>query len=340
MYKNLIRPILFLFSAEKAHHITFFVIKLWKFLPGLLTLLNKLNSPPASAAVTLAGINFPSRVGLAAGFDKDAVLVNEMSALGFGFIEIGTLTPRPQDGNPKPRLFRLKEDNAIINRMGFNNSGVYEAIGRLKKRNPEIIVGGNIGKNKATPNECAADDYIECFRALYPWVNYFVVNISSPNTPGLRELQDKEPLTSLLNAVMAENSGQEKPRPVFLKIAPDISDGQAAEIVEIALKCNLSGLIISNTTLSRSGLKTDKGVIDHIGPGGLSGKPLRNRSTELLKFVAKAGGKRLVYIASGGIFSASDAVEKYEAGADLVQIYTGLIYEGPSLIRDINRIKS
>ncbi len=286
---------------------------------------------------TIAGLTFPNPVGLAAGFDKDALAFEELGALGFGFIEIGTVTPLAQEGNPLPRLFRLPADKALINRMGFNNQGVEAVVSRLKKRSGKVIIGGNIGKNKMTPNDAAVNDYLACFRSLFPVVDYFVINISSPNTPGLRELQEKEPLLRLLQSIQDENSTNTRPKPLFLKIAPDLTLTQIDDIIEITIECNLSGLIISNTTISREGLKTGNDELAQIGAGGLSGLPIFQKSTELVKYVAGKADKRFAIIASGGIFSPADARAKLAAGADLVQLYTGFIYEGPGLVRQINK---
>lgn len=281
---------------------------------------------------TLFGLTFKNPVGLAAGFDKDAKLYNELSNFGFGFIEIGTLTPKPQIGNPKKRLFRLNEDSAIVNRMGFNNGGVEEAVYRLKK-NKGVLVGGNIGKNKVTSNENAVDDYVICFHALYDYVDYFVVNVSSPNTPNLRALQDKEPLTALLNTLQELNRKKEKAKPILLKIAPDLTDEQLLDIIEIVSTTQIDGVIATNTTISRDGLQSS----NKKEVGGLSGKPLTDRSTEVIRFLSEKSKKAFPIIGVGGIHSEKDALEKMKAGADLVQIYTGFIYEGPQLIKRINR---
>lgn len=283
------------------------------------------------------GLTFKNPVGLAAGFDKDAKLIDELECLGFGFIEIGTVTPKAQPGNDKPRLFRLPADQAIINRMGFNNGGVHEAFERLKNRKSSVIVGGNIGKNKITPNENAFDDYEYCFETLFPVVDYFVVNVSSPNTPDLRALQDKEPLTRLLSGLMDLNRQKEKRKPILLKIAPDLSDGQLQDIVDIVKDVRLDGLIATNTTISRAGLNTAKEKVEAIGAGGLSGRPLRERSTQILRFLRNKLGAEFPIISVGGIMSADDAVEKMEAGASLIQVYTGFIYEGPGLVKKINK---
>jgi dihydroorotate dehydrogenase len=281
---------------------------------------------------TLFGLTFKNPVGLAAGFDKDAKLYNELSNFGFGFIEIGTLTPKPQIGNPKKRLFRLNEDSAIVNRMGFNNGGVEEAVYRLKK-NKGVLVGGNIGKNKVTSNENAVDDYVICFHALYDYVDYFVVNVSSPNTLNLRALQDKEPLTALLNTLQELNRKKEKAKPILLKIAPDLTDEQLLDIIEIVCTTQIDGVIATNTTISRDGLQSS----NKKEVGGLSGKPLTDRSTEVIRFLSEKSKKAFPIIGVGGIHSEKDALEKMKAGADLVQIYTGFIYEGPQLIKRINR---
>ena len=282
------------------------------------------------------GLKFKNPVGLAAGFDKNAELIDDFSNLGFGFIEIGTLTPKGQPGNPQPRLFRLPQDEALINRMGFNNEGVESAVERLKNRKSNILVGGNIGKNKVTPNENALNDYIICFEKLYDHVDYFVVNVSSPNTPGLRDLQEKEPLTNLLQALQDECNKKQAQKPILLKIAPDLTESQLDDIIEITQKLNLDGLIISNTTIDRSGLRTNAKKVASIGAGGLSGKPVFNKSNEVLKYIRRH--LPLVHIiAVGGIHSAQDAVEKIQSGANLVQIYTGLVYEGPALIKRINK---
>ncbi len=283
------------------------------------------------------GLKFKNPVGLAAGFDKDAKLIDEMAMLGFGFIEIGTLTPKPQEGNPQPRLFRLPQDEALINRMGFNNGGVADAVKRLKKRKSNVIVGGNIGKNKVTPNEHAVDDYLFCLEALHPYVDYFVVNVSSPNTPNLRDLQEKEPLKQLLSAVKSANDQKSKPKPILLKIAPDLTDGQLDDIIEIVRETQIDGVIATNTTIDRSKLSTSAVEVEAIGAGGVSGKVLKNRSTEVIRYLHSHSGGAFPIIGVGGIFSAADAIEKLEAGASLIQVYSGMIYEGPSLIKKIKK---
>jgi len=333
MYKLIIRPILFLFDPEKVHHFTFSLIRNLSKIPGFSSLFRgmyQVNDQRLER--TLFGLTFKNPVGLAAGFDKDAKLYNELSNFGFGFIEIGTLTPKPQVGNPKKRLFRLKADSAIINRMGFNNGGVEEAVKRLKK-NKGVLIGGNIGKNKVTPNENATDDYVICFNALFDHVDYFVVNVSSPNTPNLRALQDKEPLTNLLNTLQKLNSEKENSKPILLKIAPDLTDEQLLDIIDIVKETKVAGVISTNTTISREGLQSD----NKKEVGGLSGKPLTNRSTEVIRFLAEKSNKAFPIIGVGGIHTAEDAIEKLNAGADLVQLYTGFIYEGPRLIKNINK---
>lgn len=333
MYKSLIRPLLFNFDPERVHYFTFSCIRTACRIPLISGLIRSVYRVENDALKReLFGLTFPNPVGLAAGFDKDAKLFNELHHFGFGFIEIGTLTPKPQSGNPKKRLFRLKEDSAIINRMGFNNGGVLEAVERLKK-NKGVLIGGNIGKNKITPNEEAISDYIICFEALFDHVDYFVVNVSSPNTPNLRALQDKEPLTNLLNALMIENQSKNKPKPILLKIAPDLNQDQLLDIISIVKDTKIDGVIATNTTISRDGLQSD----NKKETGGLSGKPLTNRSTEVIRFLAEKSDKAFPIIGVGGIHSAQDAMEKLEAGADLVQLYTGFIYEGPRLIKNINK---
>ncbi|WP_418509534.1 quinone-dependent dihydroorotate dehydrogenase [Corallibacter sp.] len=333
MYKLLIRPVFFLFDPERIHYFTFSLIRFFNRLPFMPSLFKSLYTvKDKRLEKTLFGLTFKNPVGLAAGFDKDAKLFNELGNLGFGFVEIGTLTPKPQSGNPKKRLFRLKADAAIINRMGFNNGGVFEAVERLKN-NSGVLIGGNIGKNKVTPNEHAVEDYKICFEALFDYVDYFVVNVSSPNTPNLRALQDKEPLTKLLQTLKNLNAEKETPKPILLKIAPDLSDDQLMDIIDIVAETKIDGVIATNTTISREGLKSEnKKEI-----GGLSGKPLTNRSTEVIRFLSEQSNKAFPIIGVGGIHSAKDALEKIDAGADLVQLYTGFIYEGPKLIRDINK---
>lgn len=285
--------------------------------------------------VRVMGLEFPNRIGLAAGFDKDARWIDSLSLLGFGHIEVGTLTPRAQPGNDKPRLFRLPKDEALINRMGFNNGGSQAAAVRLKSRPHGVIIGGNIGKNKNTPNEDAVSDYLQAFEDLYPYVDYFVVNVSSPNTPGLRALQDKEPLLALLKSVQALNASKPQKRPLALKIAPDLTEEQLHDILEIAKDVSLDAIIATNTTIDRSSLKTDTEAIEAIGAGGLSGGPLRMRSTEVVRYLKNNARSSFAIIAVGGIMNADDMREKIEAGADLVQVYTGFIYRGPGIVKQM-----
>ncbi|MFL0353567.1 quinone-dependent dihydroorotate dehydrogenase [Xanthomarina sp. GH4-25] len=333
MYKLLIRPIFFLFDPEKIHHFTFSLLRFVNKIPLIPSLLKGLYLVEDKRLERqLFGLTFKNPVGLAAGFDKDAKLYQELGNLGFGFVEIGTLTPKPQDGNPKKRLFRLKSDAAIINRMGFNNGGVEDAVLRLKK-NKGILIGGNIGKNKVTPNHEAVEDYKICFQTLFDYVDYFVVNVSSPNTPNLRELQDKEPLTNLLKDLKIQNSKKQYPKPILLKIAPDLTDSQLLDIIDIVKDTKIDGVIATNTTISREGLTSG----NKSEMGGLSGKPLTNRSTEVIRFLAEKSHKSFPIIGVGGIHSVEDALEKMEAGADLIQLYTGFIYEGPKLIKQINK---
>ncbi|MCH1518128.1 MAG: quinone-dependent dihydroorotate dehydrogenase [Flavobacteriaceae bacterium] len=333
MYNRLVKPILFLFDPEKVHYFSFFMIKVLSAIPGVSSLIRGLYQVKHPALEReVFGLKFPNPVGLAAGFDKNAVLYKQLSNFGFGFIEIGTLTPKGQPGNPKKRLFRLKEDQAIINRMGFNNEGVDDAVKRLKK-NKNVLIGGNIGKNKVTPNEEAVNDYIYCFNALFDHVDYFVVNVSSPNTPNLRALQDKEPLKHLLATLKNLNDKKENPKPILLKIAPDLTNEQLTDIVDIVTTVNIDGVIATNTTLSRDGLQS----AHKTEAGGLSGKPLTKRSTEVIRFLVKESKNAFPIIGVGGIHTPEDALEKLDAGAALVQLYTGFVYEGPAAVRNINR---
>ena len=339
MYKSLVKPALFTLDAERAHHVVFDNLRRAARLPGTKTLLRKLyDYQHPNLEREVFGLQFPNPVGLAAGFDKNAMLTDEMATMGFGFVEIGTVTPRPQPGNPAPRLFRLPKDEALINRMGFNNDGAATVAARLaKRRNRQLIIGGNIGKNKDTSNERAADDYVACFDALAEVVDYFVVNVSSPNTPNLRQLQEKEPLIKLLQQVQERNLSRATPRPLLLKIAPDLTDSQLDDILEIAQETKLSGLVATNTTISRAGLSTDTGYVGSLGAGGLSGRPLRARATEVIRYLHQKSNGALPIIGSGGIHSAADAQEKLAAGASLIQLYTGFIYEGPGLVKRINQ---
>ena len=337
MYK-IVRFILFFFNPEFIHNILFKLIKFTAMIPGInwtWILLFKVQDTRLEREVF--GLKFENPVGLAAGFDKDAKLFDELGAFGFGFVEIGTVTPLPQQGNPKPRLFRLKQDKALINRMGFNNSGIEAISSRLRRKKTKLIIGGNIGKNKLTPNEDAVSDYEICFEKLFPYVDYFAVNVSSPNTPGLRDLQEKAPLTALLNRLQELNSAKDKRKPILLKIAPDLTNAQLDDIITIVADTKIDGVIATNTTIDRNGLKTDKNKLKAIGDGGLSGKPVKSRSTEVIKYLADTSNKAFPIIGVGGIHSPEDALEKLDAGATLVQLYTGFIYEGPALIKRINK---
>lgn len=334
-----IRSILFLMSAEQAHYVTLNLLNFLISVPGGAWLINAIYRNSKQKSVTAFGITFPNRVGLAAGFDKNAKYLRVMQLLGFGHVEIGTVTPKPQAGNDKPRLFRLISDEAIINRMGFNNDGMEVIAERLKNRPKGLIVGGNIGKNKITPNEEAINDYKLCFEKLYPYVDYFTVNVSSPNTPGLRELQDKKPLMEILNALMDLRKSYvvqgQKSLPILLKIAPDLSNEQLNDIVELTLETGIDGIVATNTTISREGLKADKATVEAIGMGGLSGKPVMQRSTEVLAYLHERLKGKVELIGVGGILSKTDADEKFRNGAVLVQIYSGFIYEGPAMVNEI-----
>ncbi|MBQ7762577.1 MAG: quinone-dependent dihydroorotate dehydrogenase [Flavobacteriales bacterium] len=339
MYKTFIRPLLFRMNPERAHAFTFSCLKALQKMPfglALASLFFRKKDPRLEREVF--GIKFPSPVGVAAGLDKDAEVPDALGALGFSFVEIGTVTPEPQPGNPSPRLFRLPEDKALINRMGFNNQGAKAAAGRLAKRRTRVIVGGNIGKNKVTPNAQATSDYLKCYDALYPYVDYFAVNVSSPNTPGLRELQDKEPLEALLTALQKKNASMPAAKPVLLKIAPDLTDDQLDDIIEIVGNTGIAGVIATNTTVSREMiLSTRADKVEAMGAGGLSGMPLSERSTEVIRYLHERSGGRFPIIGVGGIMSPDDALEKLDAGASLVQVYTGFIYEGPAFVKSINK---
>ena len=339
MYKALVKPLLFRLDAERAHHFVFDNLRRAYRVPGAAAALRGLYGfEHPGLAREVFGLTFPNPVGLAAGFDKNALLTDELGALGFGFVEIGTVTPRPQPGNPAPRLFRLPQDEALVNRMGFNNDGAAAVAARLgRRRDRRLIIGGNIGKNKDTPNEHAAQDYVAGVAALHEVVDYFVVNVSSPNTPGLRQLQEREPLIRLLQAVQSCNQALPAPRPLLLKIAPDLTDAQLDDILLIARETQLSGLVATNTTISRTNLRTDAAHVASLGAGGLSGRPLRQRATEVIRYLHQRSQGALPIIGAGGIHSPQDAREKLEAGASLVQLYTGFIYEGPALVKRINR---
>ena len=334
-----IKPILFQFDPEKIHHFVTSVLKTGNKIWGVNKLVkSSFQLQDSRLEREVFGLKFKNPVGLAAGFDKNGELVSELSALGFGFIEVGTVTPLPQPGNEKPRMFRLPEDSALINRMGFNNIGVDVVAARLRhlKNREGVIIGGNIGKNKLTPNEDAISDYIKCFDALFDVVDYFVVNVSSPNTPGLRELQEKEPLKHILNTLQQRNQKNGISRPILLKIAPDLTNAQLDDIVEIVQETKIAGVIATNTTISREGLHGPEKIRSQMG--GLSGKPLTRRSTEVIRYLHEKSNGAFPIIGVGGIHSPEDALEKMKAGATLVQLYTGFIYEGPGLIKRINKM--
>ena len=335
MYNKLVKPFLFLFDPEVVHNFTFYFIKIFNKIPFVRLILRSIfliNNPKLKRKIL--GIDFPNPVGLAAGFDKDAKLFNELSNFGFGFIEVGTVTPLKQNGNQKKRLFRLASDDALINRMGFNNEGVESLINRLKKRK-DVIVGVNIGKNKSTDIKNSVDDYEFCYKKLFPYVDYFAINVSSPNTPNLRLLQSKDSLLKILERITFLNNQKEIPKPIFLKISPDLNNNQLQDVVDSVIKTKLSGIIATNTTVNRDNLNSISKLKDE--SGGLSGKPLNNRSTEIIRFISKKSKKSFVIIGVGGIQSPEDAIEKIMAGADLIQIYTGFVYKGPSLIKKINK---
>ncbi|HEY1872166.1 MAG TPA: quinone-dependent dihydroorotate dehydrogenase [Chitinophagaceae bacterium] len=353
MYKT-IRSILFLFPPEWTHYFSMNCFKVLCFLPPLRSLISVFFRTHHSSLTThFLNLEFKNPIGLGAGFDKNAKYLRELETLGFGFVEIGTVTPLPQQGNPKPRLFRLKKDMALINRMGFNNDGVKVVAERLKKwrsrqssivnrqsdsqlttHNSRLIIGGNIGKNKTTPNEEAWKDYAVCFNELHPYVDYFVVNVSSPNTPGLRELQEKESLKRILLHLLMINNGKAKSKPVLLKIAPDLTCEQIDDVIEIALEIKLDGIVATNTTVSRDALVHDRGIGNQ-ETGGLSGAPLKQKSTDIIKYIHQRANGQIPVIASGGIFTSADAKEKLDAGASLAQVWTGFIYEGPGIVKRI-----
>jgi dihydroorotate dehydrogenase len=339
---SLLKPLLFALSPEKAHHLTFQLLDLAAANPlGRMLLRHWYVTSKTEQAVTVMGLHFPNRIGLAAGFDKDGKHIHGLALLGFGFIEVGTVTPLPQDGNPQPRLFRLPADEALINRMGFNNDGLEALTQRLRRlrqqgKSPEgVNIGGNIGKNKMTPNEKAHEDYLRCFETLFPWVDYFVVNVSSPNTPNLRDLQDKAPLTQLLHLLQEENKKKSVSKPILLKIAPDLTTSQLDDIADIVKTTGITGLIATNTTIDRSGLKTTAAEVEQMGLGGLSGVPVQARSTEVIRYLREKLGAIPVIIGVGGIDSPAAAQEKIAAGANLVQVYSGLVYQGPGLVKRI-----
>ncbi len=342
MYR-ILRNVLFCFSPERVHYFSMNFLKLFC-KSGFQAAIHRIFRPVVKGSCPVFGLSFPNRVGLGAGFDKNARYLTELECLGFGFVEIGTVTPLPQPGNDKPRLFRLPKDQALINRMGFNNDGAAVIAERLKKwrvRNPGslMLIGGNIGKNKMTPNEEAWMDYEICFQHLHPYVDYFVVNVSSPNTPGLRELQEKDSLRKILTSLQRINQLQmaAKQRPILLKIAPDLSLGQIDDVLELALEIRLDGLVATNTTTDREGLRTPASKITEIGAGGLSGLPLKEKSTEIVKYISEKTRRQIPVIASGGIFTGAHAKEKFDAGASLVQVWTGFIYKGPGIVKNIHK---
>jgi dihydroorotate dehydrogenase len=335
-YKKYIFPNLTRFDPEKVHYVVMDILKIAcniPLMPGILRLI--FEKKDTRLERNIFGLNFKNPVGLAAGFDKNGVWTDQLSNLGFGFIEIGTVTPKPQVGNDKPRLFRLKPDEALINRMGFNNEGSIEAANNLRKRRSKMIIGGNIGKNKLTDNDDAVIDYLKAFNDLYQVVDYFVVNVSSPNTPGLRDLQEKEPLKYILKILERDNGRKSKPKPILLKIAPDLTNEQLDDVIEIVKETRIAGVIATNTTISREGLVSDNEIVSEMGAGGLSGKPLTDRSTEVIRYLSEKSNKAFHIIGVGGIYNAQDAIDKLKAGASLVQVYSGFIYEGPSIVKNI-----
>lgn len=335
-YQNILKPLLFLIDPEWAHYLVANGLRFMMKIPGVSAIFKLVYGFEDKRLVRhVVGLRFENPVGLAAGFDKNAFLVDEYANLGFGFIEVGTVTPKPQEGNQKPRLYRLPKDEALINRMGFNNEGMVDMQKRLAARRSRVIVGGNIGKNKVTPIEEAEEDYCSSFEILFNDVDYFAVNVSSPNTPNLRALQEKEPLKKLLMRLQQLNLKKVNPKPILLKIAPDLTNDQLDDVIEIVLETKLAGIIATNTTLSREGLKSSISLSSEAG--GLSGKPLRARSTEVIAYLHQKSKGKIPIIGVGGIHSAEDALEKLKAGACLIQLYSGFIYEGPGLIKKINQ---
>ncbi len=336
MYR-LLKRLLFLFDAEAAHHFSLSVLKLFSRIPFISVLLRTFFMPKIKAkSVRVFGLDFPHRVGLAAGFDKNAAYIDGLANLGFAFIEIGAVTPLAQAGNPKPRLFRLKKDKALINRMGFNNNGLKSAIKHLKKRRSNIIVGANIGKNTDTPNSQANDDYILLFKELHEYVDYFTVNVSCPNIKNLKELQDKDSLLVLLSELKKINHQKAKPKPILLKISPDLTWAQLDDTLAIIQQTQIDGIVAVNTTSTRNNLSIDEGRVAQIGAGGLSGLPLKDRATEVIRYIAEKTNGQLPIIGVGGIMTQKDAQEKIDAGATLLQVFTGFVYEGPSIVKKLN----
>ena len=338
MYKLLVRPLLFSFDPEWVHYFTLNTLKFLNKIPFSSWLFRKIYSyQNSSLEKELFGIKFKNPVGLAAGFDKNGKYIKEMSNLGFGFIEIGTITPKPQPGNPKKRLFRVQNDLAIINRLGINNDGNILCAERLKKNNSDVVIGGNIGKNTTTSNEKADTDYIQNFEILHQYVDYFVLNVSCPNVSNFTKLQDVEFLRKLIPQLKKINSTKPKKKPILIKISPDLNQDQLDETIDLILSENLDGIIATNTTTSRNNLKTNTSKIEKIGNGGLSGEPLKNKSTEVIRYISKKTNGNLPIIGVGGIMNPKDALDKIKAGADLIQLYTGFIYEGPSIVKKINQ---
>lgn len=338
MYKQIIRPVFFKFNTEFAHHFVIDCIKFSFAIPFVQKITHQFfKIEDKRLERELFGLKFKNPVGIAAGFDKNASVYNEMSAFGFSHVEVGTVTPKGQDGNPKPRLFRLIQDEGIINRMGFNNKGLENAIKNLKKRKTPIIIGGNIGKNTLTHNDVAVEDYVKVFEGLFDYVDYFVVNVSCPNISDLRELQDQDALLNILNRIQEINNSKHNRKPILLKISPDLNNKQLDEVIEIVKISKIDGVVATNTTITRDTINYNKEKAEQIGRGGLSGKPISKRSTEVIRYLAEKSGKAFPIIGVGGIFTAEDAIEKLEAGADLIQVYTGFIYEGPIIAKKINK---
>lgn len=338
MYKNFIRPLLFLLQPETVHHIIINFLKIVFKIPGLALLIKKTFTVKSiSLKTTFLGMEFDNPVGFAAGFDKNAEVFNQFSNFGFSFVEIGTVTPKAQPGNPKPRSFRIPKDKGLINRMGFNNKGVDYATEQLKNKKHKVIIGGNIGKNTGTPNEEALNDYITCFEKLYNYVDYFVVNLSCPNVKDLRKLQDKDSTITILNKLIELRKLKSPYKPVLLKISPDLTDNQLDDVVETFNITGIDGIVATNTTVSRNNLLTDENRIDEIANGGLSGKPLNKRSTEIIKYLTEKSNGTIPIIGVGGIMTVQDAMDKLSAGATLIQVYTGFIYEGPAFVKRINK---
>ncbi|MCK9291389.1 MAG: quinone-dependent dihydroorotate dehydrogenase [Bacteroidales bacterium] len=338
LYSTLIRPILFTVDPERVHSWVVGGLKLAFAIPGVRLLIGyctKVNDPKLQREVF--GLRFSNPVGIAAGFDKDAQLFNELSALGFGHIEVGTITPKPQMGNPKPRLFRLPKDKGLINRMGFNNQGLDAAVKKLRKRKTTAVIGANLGKNTLTPNETAIEDYSKNFDGLFDVADYFVVNVSCPNITDLSELQDQQVLTAILQRLQEINATKKERKPILLKVSPDLNEKQLDEVIEIVRVTKIDGVMAVNTTIRRDNINNENNNISRIGNGGLSGLPLRERATEVIRYLAEKSGKAFPIIGVGGVFTPQDAIEKLQAGADLIQVYTGFIYEGPMIARRINK---